>query len=95
MQEIGQRHSTILLKNHLSSIAVYEEIKPDIFDINREMPTDAAMSFCSTRAVDSGLVRTRPLFPFPYYIYTSNRSKTRSERSQRNVLALIHLHDAI
>ena len=35
--EIGQRHSTILLKHHLSSIAVSEGIQPDIFYINREM----------------------------------------------------------
>ena len=40
----------ILLKHHLSSIAVCEGIKPEIFDINRDMPTDAAVSFCFTRA---------------------------------------------
>ena len=74
----------------------FEEIKPDIFDINRDMPTGpASPSLPPLDGVDrhSGLVRTRPLFPCTYYI--SNRSKTRSQGSQRNVLALFVLHDAI
>ena len=29
----------MLLKHHLSSIAVCEEIKPEIFNINRDKPT--------------------------------------------------------
>ena len=72
---------------------VCEEIKPEIFDINREMPTDAAAPL--TRAFDSvsGLVPTRPPFPSPYH--TSNRPKTRSEGFQRNVLALFRLLDDI
>ena len=76
-----KRHSAILLKHHLSSIAVCDEIKPDMFDINHDMPTDAAVSFCSTRAA---LTVFRAILP-----------KTRSEGSQRNVLALFRLHDDI
>ena len=53
--EIGQRHSTILLKHHLSSIAVCGQIKPDIFDINRDMPTGRATpSLLPLERVDSG-----------------------------------------
>ena len=39
----------------------YEGIKSDIFDINRDMPTGPAVSFCSTRVFglrDSGPVDT-------------------------------------
>ena len=40
----------------------FEEIKPDIFDINRDMPmAPAAPSFPRLERVDSGPVRTRPL----------------------------------
>ena len=55
------------------------------------MLTDVAVSFCPTRACWQG--PTRPLFPCPYH--TSNRPKTRSEGSQRNVLASFRLHHAI
>ena len=51
----------------------FEEIKPDIFDINRDMPTGpASPSLPPLDGVDShsasGLVHTRLLFPCPYYI---------------------------
>ena len=65
---------------------VCEGIKPDIFDINRDLPTGRpSPSLPRLEHVDSGLVRTPPLLPCPYYI--SNRPKTRSQESQRNVLA--------
>ena len=72
----------------------FEEIKPDIFDINRDVPTGrASPSLPRLERVDSGPARTRPLFPCPYYI--SNRPKTRSEGFQHNVLALFCLLGAI
>ena len=72
----------------------FEEIKPDIFDINRDMPrAPAAPCLPPLERVDSGAVCTRPLFTCPYHI--SNWPKTRSQGSQRNVLALFHLHDDI
>ena len=66
---IGQRHSTILLKHYLSSVAVCEEIKPDIFDINCDMPTGpVSPSLPPLDPVDIGPVSTRPLLPCPYHI---------------------------
>ena len=79
---------------YLSSMLRREGIKPDIFDINRDMPTGpASPSLPQLDGVDSGPARQRPLFPCPYY--TSNRPKTRSQGSQRNVLALFRLLDDI
>ena len=70
---------------------VCEGIKPDIFDINRDTPMGlAAPSLPRLERVDSGPVRTQPLFPCPYHI--SNQPKTRSQGSQHNVLALFRLH---
>ena len=72
----------------------FEEIKPDIFDINRDMPTAPARpSLPRLERVDSGPIRTRPLLLCPYYI--SNRPKTLSEGSQHNGLAFFCLHHDI
>ena len=46
--KVGKRHSTIVLSPYLSSMMRCERIKPDIFDINRDMPIGPAVSFCST-----------------------------------------------
>ena len=62
----------------------FEEIKPDIFYINRDMPRAPAAP-C--------LPPLEWVFTCQYHI--SNRPKTRSQGFQRNVLALFHLHDDI
>ena len=68
----------------------FEEIKPDIFDIKRDIPTaPAAPTLPRLERVDSGPVHMPPPFPCPYH--TSNRPKTRSEGSQHNGLALFCL----
>ena len=43
-RKIGQRHPTILLRRYLSSMMRCEEIKPDIFYINRDMPSTGPAS---------------------------------------------------
>ena len=65
----------------------FEEIKPDI---NREMLTAPCLGVSVLTVVRWARC---PLFPCPYHIL--NRAKTRLEGSQRNVLALFRLHDAI
>ena len=92
--EIGQRHLTLLLGPYLSSMLRCEGIKPDIFDINRDMPTTQARHLClGSSGLTVSVGRTQLLFPCPYHI--SNRPKTRSQGSQCNVLALFHLLDDI
>ena len=72
----------------------FEEIKPDIFDINRDMPTGPASPFLPPLGrVDSvsGAVSRRPLLPY----HISNQPKTLSQGFQHNVLALFRLHHDI
>ena len=99
-KKIGKRHSTIVLSPYLSSMMRCERIKPDIFYINRDMPTGPAVSFCSTQGCLGYVTVVRYTChchvggsSSTYYLLIQR--KTRSLPYQRYIIALFVLHDDI